>query len=68
MNPEDEQRQLDHARRALLDEFTDRVDASEVEQRFSEMVRQFSSAPVRSFVPVLVHRQTREHLRHRASH
>ncbi len=63
MNAEDEDRQLESARRALLAEFEGRVPADEVERRFAELVAEFRGAPVRSFVPVLVQRRTREQLR-----
>lgn len=63
MTPDDEQRQLDSARRALIEEFNGRVAAEEVERRFGELVAGFESAKVRSFVPVLVQRQARERLR-----
>ena len=63
MNPEDELRQLESARRALVAEFADSVPAHEVELRFAALVAEFESAPVRSFVPVLVQRRTREVLR-----
>ena len=63
MTLEDEQRQLESARRALVSEFAGRVPEDEVEQRFSALVSQFEGAPVRSFVPVLVRRQAREQLR-----
>ena len=63
MKSEDEERQLESARRALLAEFEGRVPADEVERRFAELVAEFRSAPVRSFVPVLVQRRTREQLR-----
>lgn len=65
MDVDDEKRQLEHARRALIEEFAEQVPPEQVEQRFTSNVQQFATAPVRSFVPVLVHRQTREHLRHR---
>lgn len=63
MNPQDEVRQLDSARRALLAEFDGLVPADQVERRFAELVAEFSAAPVRSFVPVLVQRRTRADLR-----
>ena len=63
MKPEDELRQLESARRALVAEFADSVPAQEVERRFAVLVTEFESAPVRSFVPVLVQRRTREALR-----
>lgn len=67
MDREDENRQLEHARRTLIHEFSGRVPQTEVERRFTEMAQQFSSAPVRNFVPVLVLRQVREQLRHTSS-
>ena len=63
MTPEDEQRQLESARRALVSEFAGRVPEHQVDQRFGELVAEFAGAPVRSFVPVLVRRQVREQLR-----
>jgi hypothetical protein len=60
---DDEQRQLEHARRALVAELQERVPATRVEQRFDELVRSFDGAPVRTFVPVLVGRQVRAELR-----
>lgn len=63
MSPQDEVRQLESARRALVAEFAGSVPADEVERRFAALVAEFESAPVRSFVPVLVQRRTRELLR-----
>jgi hypothetical protein len=63
MTNEDEQRQLESARKALVSEFAGRVPEEQVERRFTELVGQFEGAPVRSFVPVLVRRQAREQLR-----
>ncbi len=63
MTAEDEARQLESARRALVAEFAGTVPAEEVERRFSALVAEFRAAPVRSFVPVLVQRRTRELLR-----
>ena len=60
---EDEQRQLESARKALMAEFAGRVPEEEVDQRFTELVGEFAGAPVRSFVPVLVRRRARELLR-----
>lgn len=60
---DDEQRQLDAARRDLVAEFADRVPESEVTTRFDELVRRYSDAPVRGFVPVLVGREVRSSLR-----
>ena len=63
MSLEDEHRQLESARRALVAEFAGRVPAADVEARFAELVEEFHAAPVRSFVPVLVQRRVRERLR-----
>lgn len=63
MSLDDEHRQLDSARRALVAEFAGQVPADQVEQRFAAIVQEYRAAPVRSFVPVLVQRQARQHLR-----
>ena len=63
MTIEDEQRQLESARRALVSEFAGRVPADEVERRFAELTAEFAGARVRGFVPVLVQRRARERLR-----
>ncbi len=63
MTSEDETRQLESARRALVAEFSGTVPAEQVEQRFAALVAEFEQAPVRSFVPVLVQRRARELLR-----
>ena len=63
MRDEDEARQLESARRALVAEFAGQVPADVIERRFSAFVVEFEGAPVRSFVPVLVQRRTRELLR-----
>lgn len=60
---DDEQRQLEAARRDLVAEFADRVGEAEVTARFDEIARGFEGAPVRTFVPVLVGRAARERLR-----
>jgi hypothetical protein len=60
---EDEQRQLESARKALLTEFAGRVPVDQVERRFADLVAEFEGAPVRTFVPVLVRRRAREQLR-----
>ena len=63
MGLEDEQRQLDAARAALVSEFAGRLPETEVADRFSDIVREFEAAPIRGFVPVLAQRKTRERLR-----
>jgi hypothetical protein len=60
---DDEERQLEAARRDLVAEFADRVPQSEVGARFDEIVRTFEGAPVRGFVPVLAGRAARQRLR-----
>jgi hypothetical protein len=67
MTDDDEQRQLESARKALVTEFAGQVPEEQVERRFAELVSQFEGAPVRGFVPVLVRRQLREQLRAPAS-
>ena len=63
MGLEDEQRQLDAARAALVSEFAGRLPESEVADRFADIVREFEAAPIRGFVPVLAQRKARESLR-----
>jgi hypothetical protein len=63
MSNDDEQRQLASVQKALVAEFAGRIPAEEVGQRFTALVAEFQAAPVRSFVPVLVQRRTRELLR-----
>ena len=63
MGIEDEQRQLDRARQALVEEFAGRLPADEVSARFEEIVEGFQGSPIRGFVPVLAQRQTRQRLR-----
>ena len=59
---DDEQRQLEHARRALVEKFAGRLPSAEVERRFGEVVRSFERAPVRAFVPLLVQSTARRQL------
>jgi hypothetical protein len=63
MSLEDEQRQLASARDALVSEFEGRLPADQVAGRFADIVREFDTAPIRGFVPVLAQRRTRETLR-----
>ena len=63
MGLEDEQRQLESARAALVSEFAGRLPEAEVAHRFSDIVREFETAPIRGFVPVLAQRKARESLR-----
>ena len=58
----DEQRQLAHVRDDLRREFAS-VSVNLVDEHVERQVRSFSAATVRSFVPVLVRRGAREHLR-----
>lgn len=63
MGLEDEQRQLEAARAALVSEFAGRLPEDEVAARFGEIVAEFQTAPIRGFVPVLAQRKARERLR-----
>lgn len=63
MGIEDEQRQLDAARQALVEEFSGRLSPDEVSARFSEILADFEGSPIRGFVPVLAQRQARQRLR-----
>lgn len=60
---QDEQRQLEAARRDLVAEFADTLGEAEVTARFDEIVHGFDGVPVRTFLPVLVGRAARERLR-----
>jgi hypothetical protein len=60
---DDEQRQLRRTCQDLVREFGDRLAEAEVQARFEEILHSFDDAPVRSFVPVLAARATRERLR-----
>ncbi len=59
---QDEQRQLDGVRAALLREFGDRLSPDEVSARFDDVVSGFQGAPIRTYVPVLTQRQVRQQL------
>jgi hypothetical protein len=63
MSIQDEQRQLESARRALVSEFAGRLPEDEVAARFAEILQEFETAPIRGFVPVLAQRKARERLR-----
>jgi hypothetical protein len=63
MGIQDEQRQLEAARAALVSEFAGRLPAEQVAERFADIVREFEAAPIRGFVPVLAQRKARERLR-----
>lgn len=60
MAVEDEQRQLDQVRIHLEQEFSDRVPADVVARHFADIVGRYEGVPVRTFLPVLVRRQTKE--------
>ncbi len=64
---DDERRQLEHVREALVREFGARVSAAEVEQRFDRIVHDFDGAAVRTFLPVIVGRRARAELTERAT-
>lgn len=59
----DEARQIEHVREDLIREFAG-VPARVVETHVRKQVQHFKTAPVRSFVPVLVRRGARGELRH----
>ena len=59
---DDEKRQLDAAHDDLVREFADRLDAESVSARFAATVAAFDGAPIRTFVPVLASRLTRQEL------
>lgn len=61
MTHDDEDRQLKHVQDDLVKEFAT-LDATVVEQYVSQVVSTFTTAPVRSFVPVLVRRRARARL------
>jgi hypothetical protein len=58
----DETRQIEHVREDLVREFA-ALPEDVIDQEVSALVRSFTRAPVRSFVPVLVRREARERLR-----
>ncbi len=64
MSLDDETRQLDTVRRALVEEFAGRVPSVVVDARFAAIVGAFEGAPIRTFVPVLAQRQVRRELLH----
>jgi hypothetical protein len=59
MAVEDEARQLDAVRITLEREFSDRVPADVIARHFTDIVSAYEGVPVRTFLPVLVHRQAK---------
>jgi hypothetical protein len=59
---DDELRQLESARRDLVQEFQDRLSVDQVSSRFDAIVAEFDDAPVRTFVPVLARRRAHREL------
>jgi hypothetical protein len=59
---QDEHRQLAHVKDDLLREFA-ALPPAVVDEQISLVVRGFTQAPVRSFIPVLVRRRVRDRLR-----
>lgn len=57
----DEARQIAHVKDDLLREFA-ALDPVVVDEQVSQVVRGFTQAPVRSFIPVLVRRGARDRL------
>lgn len=60
---DDEERQLRSSSQQLVQLFAGHLPAQVVEERFAEMVLRFDGARVRTFVPVLAAKATREQLR-----
>ena len=60
---QDEERQLARVREDLLREFGAQLSETVVDEHFHDLVARFDGAPVRTFVPVLAQRATRERLR-----
>lgn len=60
---QDEQRQLEGSRQELRRQYAGRVAEREVDKHFRASVRTFEGAKVRTFVPVLAAKVTRERLR-----
>lgn len=60
---QDEQRQVDRVRLDLVREYAESLPARVVEEQLGEVVAGLRQAPVRDYVPTLVHRGTRERLR-----
>lgn len=60
---QDEQRLVDRVRLDLLAEYAEKVSPQVVEQALSQVLNGLRRAPVRDYVPTLVHRFTRERLR-----
>ena len=62
MTPEEENRHLAIAEAELTREFP-RVPPQAIHRAIEEEVREFAEAPIRDFVPLLVRRDVRDHLR-----
>ncbi|MCW2680996.1 MAG: hypothetical protein JWM62_2397 [Frankiales bacterium] len=63
MGIQDEQRQLEAARAALVSEFSGRLTEDEVAARLADILQEFEGAPIRGFIPVIAQRKARERLR-----
>ncbi len=60
---QDEQRQVERVCVDLVQEYAESLPARVVEEQFIEVLAGLRQAPVRDYVPTLVHRGTRERLR-----
>jgi len=59
----DENRLIEHVREDLVREFTS-LPPAVVHEHVARVTKDFTQAPVRSYVPVLVRRGARDRLRH----
>lgn len=59
------EQQVAHITERLVDDFAGQVDGTEVRSLVSEVYSGYSHAKVQQFVPVLVDRSVRQHLRSR---
>lgn len=60
---QDEERQVERVRQDLLEEYGAQLSAPVVDAQLGEVLAGLRTAPVRDYVPTLVHRGTRERLR-----
>ncbi|GAC1445516.1 MAG: hypothetical protein NVS3B26_24190 [Mycobacteriales bacterium] len=62
-----ERQQVQTVEAALQRRFAGKVPADAISTAISQELAEFDEAPVRTFVPLLVHKQVRERLRHTPS-
>ena len=63
MTQDDERRQLAAACKDLVREFGETLPESDVTSRFDQIVQEYDTAPIRTFIPVLATREARSQLR-----